>query len=552
MKVKRWFRLIKDLEHTISLILKLYFYKNFFSMKRSLYITLSLIALVFWSSCRQDFIFAPSSGNLSFSKDTVYLDTIFSNIGSSTYTLKVYNTSDEDILIPSIKLSKGQESNYRMNVDGLIGNGALIGKEFENIELLARDSMYVFIETTIDIFPLVENETQFLYTDVIVFENTSGVQKVELVTLVRDAVFIFPNRDAEGVVETLAFDTDGDGVDDETSVRGRFLQDSELTFTNEKPYVVYGYAAVGDGKTLNINPGARIHFHEDSGLLITNNASLHVNGLPSLDLELLENEVVFEGDRLEPLYENVPGQWQTIWLFNGSTDNVINYATIKNGTIGVLSDGNQQDPTKLEINNSQVYNQSNFGILGRATSIIAENIVINNSGLSSFAGTVGGNYNVTHSTIANYWTSSFRQYPALLLNNFIVDSENTVTTNPLVAANFTNCIIYGNDSPELFLENKNSEDFNFKFTNSLIYFDDPNGNFSSPEYDFSDTTLYENVIFNNNPQFLDPFNNKLNIPFGSPAEGAGIFSGNLTKDITNTTRNSPPDLGPYNAIEFED
>ena len=552
MKVKRWFRLIKDLEHTISLILKLYFYKNFSSMKRSLYITFSLIALVFWSSCRQDFIFAPSSGNLSFSKDTVYLDTIFSNIGSSTYTLKVYNTSDEDILIPSIKLSKGQESNYRMNVDGLIGNGALIGKEFENIELLARDSMYVFIETTIDIFPLVENETQFLYTDVIVFENTSGVQKVELVTLVRDAVFIFPNRDAEGVVETLAFDTDGDGVDDETSVRGRFLQDSELTFTNEKPYVVYGYAAVGDGKTLNINPGARIHFHEDSGLLITNNASLHVNGLPSLDLELLENEVVFEGDRLEPLYENVPGQWQTIWLFNGSTDNVINYATIKNGTIGVLSDGNQQDPTKLEINNSQVYNQSNFGILGRATSIIAENIVINNSGLSSFAGTVGGNYNVTHSTIANYWTSSFRQYPALLLNNFIVDSENTVTTNPLVAANFTNCIIYGNDSPELFLENKNSEDFNFKFTNSLIYFDDPNGNFSSPEHDFSDTTLYENVIFNNNPQFLDPFNNKLNIPFGSPAEGAGIFSGNLTKDITNTTRNSPPDLGPYNAIEFED
>lgn len=552
MKVKRWFRLIKDLEHTISLILMLYFYKNFSSMKRSLYITLSLIALVFWSSCRQDFIFAPSSGNLSFSKDTVYLDTIFSNIGSSTYTLKVYNTSDEDILIPSIKLSKGQESNYRMNVDGLIGNGALIGKEFENIELLARDSMYVFIETTINIFPLVENETQFLYTDVIVFENTSGVQKVELVTLVRDAVFIFPNRDAEGVVETLAFDTDGDGVDDETSVRGRFLQDSELTFTNEKPYVVYGYAAVGDGKTLNINPGARIHFHEDSGLLITNNASLHVNGLPSLDLELLENEVVFEGDRLEPLYENVPGQWQTIWLFNGSTDNVINYATIKNGTIGVLSDGNQQDPTKLEINNSQVYNQSNFGILGRATSIIAENIVINNSGLSSFAGTVGGNYNVTHSTIANYWTSSFRQYPALLLNNFIVDSENTVTTNPLVAANFTNCIIYGNDSPELFLENKNSEDFNFKFTNSLIYFDDPNGNFSSPEYDFSDTTLYENVIFNNNPQFLDPFNNKLNIPFGSPAEGAGIFSGNLTKDITNTTRNSPPDLGPYNAIEFED
>ena len=520
-------------------------------MKRCLYFTLSFMILIFWSSCRQDFEFTPSTGALTFSKDTVYLDTVFSTIGSSTYRLKVYNSSDTNILIPSLKLSNGQDSNYRLNVDGMIGNGTLVGKEFENVELLAQDSMFVFIETTIDIQPLVANETQFLYTDAIEFGTGANTQKVELVTLVKDAIFIYPSKD-EGVIETLLFDVDGDGVDDETKLQGRFLEDSELTFTNEKPYVIYGYAAVDTGKTLNINPGARVHFHADSGLLITENASLHINGLPSLDPELLENEVIFEGDRLEPLYENISGQWQTIWLFNGSTDNVINYATIKNGTIGILSDGNQDDPTKLEVTNSQIYNHSNFGVLGRATSIIAENIVINNSGLSSFAGTFGGNYNVTHSTIVNYWSTSSRQFPALLLNNFIVDAENTVTTNPLMSANFTNCIIYGNDSPELLLENENSEVFNFKFTNSLIYFDDPNGNFSSAEYDFNNTTLYENVRFNNDPQFLDPSSNKLNIPIGSPAGGAGTISGNLTKDITNTTRNSPPDLGAYNTIEFED
>ena len=468
-------------------------------MKRFLYVILSLITLVFWSSCRQDFIFHPSSNNLSFSKDTVYLDTIFSNIGSSTYTLKVYNQSNKDILIPSIKLSKGQNSNYRMNVDGLIGNSTFVGKEFENIEILARDSMYVFIETTIDILSLVGNETHFLYTDAIEFENTSGIQKVELVTLVKDAIFIYPDRDTDGITESLYFDIDGDGISDETSIRGRFLEDSELNFTNEKPYVIYGYAAVGDGKTLNINPGARIHFHADSGLLITDNASLHVNGLPSLDSDLLENEVIFEGDRLEPLYEDIPGQWQTIWLYNGSVDNVINYATIKNGTIGVLSDGNELDPSKFQITNSQVYNHSNFGILGRATSIVAENLVINNCGLSSFAGTFGGNYNITHSTIVNYWSSSFRQFPALLLNNFIVDIENEVTTNPMITANFTNCIIYGNNNPELLIEKEISEGLNFKFTNSLIYFDDLNGNFTSAEYDFSNSTTYENVIFNNDP-----------------------------------------------------
>ena len=75
---------------------------------------------------------------------------------------------------------------------------------------------------------------------------------------------------------------------------GRFLEDSELTFTNEKPYVIYGYAAVENGKILTVNPGARVHFHANSGLLITENSSLHVNGLPSLDAELLENEVIFQ------------------------------------------------------------------------------------------------------------------------------------------------------------------------------------------------------------------------------------------------------------------
>ena len=483
-------------------------------MNRSLYFIASFFMLILWSSCRQDFEFTPSTGTLSFSKDTVYLDTVFSNIGSSTYTLKVYNNSDNDILIPSLKLSQGQTSKYRMNVDGMIGTGTLIGKEFENVELLAKDSMFVFIETTIDIQPLVTNETQFLYTDAIEFGSGPNTQKVELVTLVKDAVFIYPNKDANGVVETLVFDVDGDGVDDETNVQGRFLEDSELTFTNEKPYVVYGYAAVANGKTLDINPGARIHFHAKSGLLITENASLHINGLPSLDAELLENEIIIQGDRLEPLYENIPGQWEAIWLLNGSTNNTINYATIKNGTVGVLSDGNQDDPTKLEITNSQIYNSSNFGILGRGTAINAENVVLNNSGVSSFAGTYGGNYNFTHSTIANYWSTSFRQFPALLLNNFIKDAENNVFTNPLESASFTNCIIYGNDNPELLLEKEPSEVFNFKFTNSLIYFDDPTGFYSESQYDFSNTDHYENVLFNNDPRIFRSFKKSIEYSIG--------------------------------------
>ncbi|MCF6296156.1 MAG: hypothetical protein L3J25_10785 [Flavobacteriaceae bacterium] len=521
-------------------------------MKRYLYFILCIIVLIFWSSCRKDFDFSPSTGSLQFSKDTVYLDTVFTNIGSSTYNLKVYNKSNTDIVIPTLRLSQGQNSMYRLNVDGMTGSGSTLGKEFENVEILAKDSMFIFIETTIDIQDLAASQTQFLYTDAIEFDAGDNLQKVELVTLVKDAVFIFPQRSAEGIIETLTFDVDGDGNDDETTIQGRFLTDPELNFTNEKPYVIYGYAAVDDGKTLTIDAGARVHFHANSGLLITDGGSLKVNGLPSNDIDLMEGEVIFSGNRLEPGFEDVPGQWQTIWLFNGSTDNDINHATIKNSTVGILSDGNQDDNTKLTLTNTQIYNSSNFGILGRGTSINGENVVINNSGQSSFAGTYGGSYNFAHSTFANYWNNSFRQFPSVLLNNFIVDEENTTFTNPLDEANFTNCIIYGNDNPELILDKDDSETFNFKLTNCLIRFDNSSGNFTGDVYDFDNAALYENVIFNEDPEFFDPNNNMLQIPNGSPADGFGIIFGNLTSDILNTTRSATPDLGAYESVEFED
>jgi len=518
-------------------------------MKRILYILLSISILVLWSSCRNDFEFKPSTGQLEFSKDTIYLDTVFTNIGSSTYNLKVYNRSSSDILIPVVRLGQGQASNYRLNVDGIPG------KEFENIELLAKDSIYIFIETTIDIQALAASAKQFLYTDVIEFDSGPNLQEVEVVTLVKDAVFIYPNKDSQGIIETLTFDIDEDGSPDETDIQGRFLEDTELTFTNEKPYVIYGYAAVDEGKTLTIEAGARVHFHANSGLLITNNATMEVNGELSTDSDLLENEIIFESDRLEPDFEDVPGQWGTIWLFNGSKDNLINHATIKNGIIGILCDGNQDAINdKLTLFNTQIYNFSNFGILARSTSISGENVVINNAGQSAFAGTYGGKYNFTHCTIANYWTSGFRQFPTLLLNNFIIDEDNSVFTNDLLEANFNNCIIYGNDNPELILEEENGSSFNFKFTNCLIRFEDNNNNFTGVNYNFNDISLYENVIFNQDPDFSDAFSNDLIIGDNSAANNKGntTFANQVPFDILNNNRTASPDLGAYQHITFEE
>ncbi|MCL6294831.1 hypothetical protein [Jejuia spongiicola] len=519
-------------------------------MKRCLYFVFTICFLILWSSCRKDFEFSPSTGNLQFSKDTVYLDTVFTNIGSSTYNLKVYNRSNDDIVIPSVKLGLGETSEYRLNVDGISG------KTFENVQILAKDSIFIFVETTIDINNFSNPNGTFLYTDQIEFDSNSNMQKVELVTLVQDAVFIYPNRDnTTKVIETLTLNVGGELI--ETELQGRELLPTEFTFTNEKPYVIYGFAAIPNGETLTVNAGARLHFHSNSGLIISEDATLNINGSFSNNQELLENEVIFEGDRLEPNFSNTPGQWGTIWLFDGSLNNTINYATIKNATVGILSDGNPNAATeKLKITNSQIYNSSNFGILGRNTSITGENVVINNSGQSSFAGTLGGSYNFTHSTIANYWDNGFRQFPALLLNNFILDEDNNATIADLTEANFNNCIIYGNDNPEILLDEIEDAavNFNFKFTNCLIRFEDNNNNFTGDNYNLENTSLYENNIFNEEPNFKGTDLNELIIGDESAAlnKGNSIFSNQVPTDILNINRTVSPDLGAYQHIIFED
>jgi hypothetical protein len=521
-------------------------------MKRTLYFLICFGFLLLWSSCRKDFEFTPSTGSLEFSKDTVYLDTVFTNIGSSTYNLKVYNRSDEDISIPTVGLSRGESSNYRLNVDGNAG------KLFTNVEILAKDSLFIFVETTIDIENEPTFDEQFLYTDQIVFDSGVNMQDVDLVTLVKDAVFIYPDRDnTTGIIETLTLTLNGETV--ETEIQGRELLPEELNFTNEKPYVIYGYAAVPTGATLTVDAGARVHFHANSGLLVSEGATLDVNGALSTDLELLENEVIFDGDRLEPGLEDVPGQWGAIWLFENSENNNINYATIKNGTVGLLSDGNPDATTdKLTITNSQIYNSSNYGILARNTSIRADNLVINNSGQVSFAATFGGKYNVTHSTIANYWNNSFRQFPALLINNFTINGNGDTVITDLTEANFNNSIIYGNDNPEFLVEEiqadpTNPVDFNFKFTNCLIRFQDNNNDFNGDNYDFSDDTKYDSIIRNQDPNFRDANENDLIIGESSTN---GMASPDFTTppflgvDILGVDRTTSPDFGAYQHIMF--
>ena len=221
-------------------------------LNSSLFLFVAVILSV--TSCTKDETFDNSpSTKLSFSADTLIFDTVFSTIGSITGQLHVYNKSSEKIRISSIKLAGGTGSRYSINVDGLPGN------EFNDVEIAAKDSIFIFVRITVN--PQ-ETNLPFIVTDSIVFETNGNLQDIDLVAWGQNAHFIRWNVDRPNLPKYRL--VAGEGVD--------------TTWTNDLPIVVYGYAVVDSTGSLTINAGTKIYFHNASGLWIYKGGSLKVLG----------------------------------------------------------------------------------------------------------------------------------------------------------------------------------------------------------------------------------------------------------------------------------
>lgn len=502
-----------------------------------------MIALM--TSCREDFDTIASSGGLEFSKQTVYLDTIFTGVSSSTYMLKVYNRSNKDISIPAVRLEKGDNSKYRIMVDGMMGDGGK-GKNFPNVEILAKDSLFVFIETTVDI---AQAEADFTYNDRILFDYGSNEQAVNLVTLIQDANFIFPNRDMSGFIEVLTLA----GNPEPTEIKGHsLLTAAELNWTNEKPYVIHGFAHVPSGSTLHIQQGTKVHFHAGAGIIVDQNANIVIDGEASdygPDGQVaIDREVTFEGDRLEPGFSEVPGQWTAVLILSTS-GNTINHLTLKNSALGIYLPGDaaQNFHPQLQITNAQIYNSANFGIYGLSANIVGENVAISNAGQSCFAGLEGGNYSMTHCTFNNDWQNP--DQVSVWLDNYSVNDAQLKVRHAL-ASSFKNSIIYGSNRVQLYLDIIDVPFDPNAFQNCLIKFNDDGTSLEdNPDYDFIRNPINGNIK-NEDPLFANPNRNWLLIPDTSPAYNAGsiVFQTTGNKDYFGNDRGTTPDLGAYNAF----
>ena len=122
-------------------------------------------------------------------------------------------------------------------------------------------------------------------------------------------------------------------------------------------------------------------------------------------------------------------------------------------------------------------------------------------------------------------------------------------------ADFTNCIIEGNQSREFVLEENMQAAFNFKFKNNLLRFFDSGGNFlNDPLYDFEDVSKYQNNIFNGEPDFKDVDENNFIIGEASDANANANLPAaqKVPFDILGVNRVASPDMGAYQHIIFEE
>ncbi|MEM6523502.1 MAG: right-handed parallel beta-helix repeat-containing protein [Bacteroidota bacterium] len=441
---------------------------------------------------------------LRFSTDTVFFDTIFTQISTEirnvTKRFRVYNDNDNAVRINDISLADGTDSPYIIFVNGRPGNS------FADTRILGGDSMLILVEVSID--PMDEN-LPFVVEDQVNFNTNGNEQDVKLVSWGQDA---------------------------------NFLRDSILScnsvFTSEKPYVIYNSVLVDTLCNLTVEPGARVFSHNGSFIFIR--GSINVQGSA-------EEKVVFTNDRFDEAFQNAPGQWGGIIFLPGSKDNRIDHAEIRNAEVGLyLGTPDEDNEADLIVSNTRIENmggnsilpiggdfvQPGFGIIAITSDLEATNVLINNCAVNVLGNYAGGNYKYEHCTFGNFSFDFFREDAAVVLSDNLVLPGNGLLVSEL-NVEMTNSIIWGNLRDELLISESGEVTNSLMLENNLIR---------------TQLSLPESNFLNEDPRFFDPRDYVYSLDTLSPAKDVGINL-SITFDLEGTERDELPDLGAFERIE---
>lgn len=480
-----------------------------------------LIYLFFgMESCQEIRFDTGADVNIRFSADTLTFDTVFTQVGSTTRYFKVYNNSSHFARIDRIQI-KNSESRFRFNVDGY--RGAVV----KDLEIPAKDSIYVFVEVTVDPDqPL--SESPFIIEDEITFEYGEKESSVTLAAWGQNANYIpSVNSARKQAMVTCDMNT--------------------WTWDDPKPYVIYGVVIV-DSCTLEIPAGTRVYVHggivfngnesySDGVLYIGKNGKLVVDGTA-------ENPVVFQTDRLEKDYQDRIGQWGRIHIAAESRGNRISHARLYHADVGVLVDS----MAEVKIDHSIIGFNGNSSLASFRGSIDAVNSVFHTAAGYNLRVDLGGKYRFDYCTFANI---GYGQEAIGVTNYFCFAQEGNECIDPRVSVldlKVNNSILYSSSSDAVILADATDDPFYFRttFENSVIRLDQLLNKDQYPDF----LEVYSSVVRYQpgDPLFSNPGEYDFSLDSLSIAKGIGQPIPGVELDILGYDRDPVrPDAGAFEA-----
>ncbi|MDE5998428.1 MAG: hypothetical protein K2G77_09500, partial [Muribaculaceae bacterium] len=187
-----------------------------------------------------------------------------------------------------------------------------------------------------------------------------------------------------------------------------------------------------------LSPGTQLLFH-DKGML-------QVDGR-LLALGDVGKKVSLRGDRLDNVlpdtgYEILAGQWQGIRFGAESFDNRMEYVEMQSTVHGVVVDScGVTDRNKLTLFNSWLHNSQGNVLRSEHAWVDAYGCCLSDAGEATVY-LRGGVHNFVQCTMANNYLFAISPESILTLS-FLSREESSGIANPLMKANFNNCIIYG-------------------------------------------------------------------------------------------------------------
>jgi hypothetical protein len=461
-------------------------------VKIQLFLFLAVGAMLALCTPSEEEITEDPNAQLTFSADTIFFDTLFTDTTSFTRRFRVYNPNENAVNLSDISLGTGNNSDYQLIINGLRD------RQFQDQVILGEDSLLVMVEVTI---PSRNEDVPFLVEDSVIFVTNNNIQSVNLVAWGQDAHFF--RNDA-----VIACNT---------------------TWPADKPYVLYGSILIDSLCELQIQAGARIYLNQGASIFVR--GSINVTGTA-------ERPVLFSNVRLD--IENAPGQWTGLLFLEGSVDNRIDHAIIRNGEFGVrLGTPDNDTIPDLILSNTVIENMSSYGVLAFTSDLWAYNLLVDNCINSTAGHFAGGNYWYQHCTFANYSIGLFNEAPALVFSDNLELADGTLLQADL-SVQLQNNIIWGDyqDIEELQFAPSEGPAFEVLLDHCMIRSEN------------EDLAINDNILGTapDFPRFIDPWDYNYQLDTLSPAKDQGRLSPIVT-DLLGNPRDDMPDMGAYERLE---